>query len=88
MHMKSEGVVMGAQVHSGNPVADLPDVGWWKSSYSNPSGNCVEMAWLRDGRVGVRDSRFPGGGTLIHSAAGMRAFVAGVQAGRLGDFRP
>ena len=34
---------------------------WRKSTVSNPSGNCVELAVLADGGVAVRNSRFPDG---------------------------
>lgn len=78
---------MGGQIHSGMSAADLPGVRWWKSTYSNPSGNCVEVARLGDGRVAVRNSRFPDGAVLVCSRACTRAFVAGAKAGRLGGFR-
>lgn len=78
---------MGGQTHSGMSAADLPGVRWWKSTYSNPSGNCVEVARLGDGRAALRNSRFPDGAVLVYPAVGLRAFLAGVKAGRLGDFR-
>lgn len=30
---------------------------WFKASASNNSTGCVEVAWLPDGQVGVRDSK-------------------------------
>lgn len=74
-------------VDSGRSAADFPGVRWWKSTYSNPSGNCVEVARLGDGRVAVRNSRFPDGAVLVCPPVGIRAFVDEVKAGRLGDFR-
>ncbi|MFF3553709.1 DUF397 domain-containing protein [Streptomyces tsukubensis] len=50
---------------------------WFKSSYSNDSGgNCVEIADLT-GRVGVRDSKEPGGPVLLFGAAAFARFLAG-----------
>src|ERR1700741_3253225 len=48
---------------------DVPGVAWRKSSYSNPSGDCVETARLPSGRVAVRDSTRPGGPVLVFTAA-------------------
>jgi Domain of unknown function (DUF397) len=56
---------------------------WQKSSASNPSGNCVEVAELSDGDVAVRNSRYPSGPALIYTRAEMAAFLAGI---KLGEF--
>ena len=61
----------------------LPAVAWRKSSYSNPSGNCVEAARLADG-VAVRNSRFPGGPALVFTEAEWAAFLLGVKEGDFG----
>jgi hypothetical protein len=37
---------------------DLSALVWHKSSYSSGNGQCVEIAF-RDGRVAVRDSKYP-----------------------------
>ncbi|HEY7268371.1 MAG TPA: DUF397 domain-containing protein [Dehalococcoidia bacterium] len=56
---------------------------WRKSSYSNPSGNCVEAAPLTDG-VAVRNSRFPDGPALVFTGAEWDAFLRGVKDGDFG----
>ncbi|WP_425303156.1 DUF397 domain-containing protein [Nocardia wallacei] len=38
---------------------------WFKSSYSSGKTDCVEVAWLDGGAVGVRDSKNPTGPALI-----------------------
>jgi hypothetical protein len=63
--------------------ASLPhSVAWRKSSYSNPSGNCLEAAELTGG-VAVRDSRFPGGPALVFTSAEWDTFLRSVK--RQGD---
>jgi hypothetical protein len=60
---------------------DVPGAAWRKSSYSNPSGDCVETARLPSGRVAVRDSTCPGGPVLVFTAARWAAFLRAVAAG-------
>ena len=60
---------------------------WRKSTASNSSGNCVELAVLPDGDVAVRNSRFPGGPRLTYTRAEIAAFLRGVQAGEFDDLR-
>ncbi|GAB2703914.1 DUF397 domain-containing protein [Kitasatospora kifunensis] len=57
---------------------------WYKSSYSNNGGACVEVAANMPGTVPVRDSKDPAGPALVVPAASWSAFVAGVQAGDFG----
>lgn len=58
---------------------------WRKSSVSNPSGNCVELAELADGTVAVRNSREPQGPVLIYTRAEIAAFFEGVHRGEFDD---
>ncbi|MFE0701166.1 DUF397 domain-containing protein [Streptomyces sp. NPDC058872] len=60
---------------------------WFKSSYSNNDGNCVEVATnlaATIGAVPVRDSKTPAGPALALSASAFSAFVESVKGGQLG----
>ncbi|AKH84097.1 toxin-antitoxin system toxin subunit [Streptomyces sp. CNQ-509] len=66
----------------------MSTIHWVKSSYSNgDGGGCVEWAPVvaASGVVPVRDSKDPDGPALAFSAAGWRAFVAGVRAGEFAE---
>lgn len=65
--------------------ADQLEVVWRKSSESNSSGSCVEVAALPDGEIAVRNSRHPAGPALIYRRAEMAAFVAGAKNGEFDD---
>ncbi|MFJ9635356.1 DUF397 domain-containing protein [Streptomyces sp. NPDC101178] len=57
---------------------------WFKSSYSDTGGDCVEVAAnlvASQGIVPVRDSKVVDGPVVDVRAAAFSAFVAGVQAG-------
>ncbi|MFF8614892.1 DUF397 domain-containing protein [Streptomyces sp. NPDC015350] len=60
---------------------------WFKSSYSDNGGNCIEVAAnlvAPHGIVPVRDSKNPHGPVLATSPTSFAAFVAGVKAGEFG----
>jgi Domain of unknown function (DUF397) len=58
---------------------------WRKSRHSNPSGNCVEVAELPDGRVAIRNSRHPAGPILVFARTEVATFLRGIKNGGLGD---
>ncbi|WP_433715155.1 DUF397 domain-containing protein [Nocardia sp. CA-084685] len=60
---------------------DLSGAAWFKSSRSTASKDCVEVAHLDGGVVGVRDSKNPTGAALIFTPAEWDAFTAGVNDG-------
>jgi Domain of unknown function (DUF397). len=57
---------------------------WRKSSHSTAGGNCVEVARLADGRIGVRDSKHPDAGPLVVTQAEFGGFIQSVRAGEFG----
>lgn len=65
-------------------AGDMP-ASWFKSSYSGPTGgNCVEVAFLADSQVAIRNSRHPDGPALVFTPAEWAAFLGGVRAGEFG----
>ena len=57
---------------------------WIKSSFSGPTGgNCVEVGFLADGQVAVRNSRHADGPALVFTSAEWGAFLRGA---RVGEF--
>ncbi|MGH3942230.1 MAG: DUF397 domain-containing protein [Pseudonocardiaceae bacterium] len=70
------------QVTNGVPEPRLRGVIWRKSRYSNPYGNCVELAELPDAAIAVRNSRHPGGPALIYPHAELAVFIRGVKDGQ------
>ena len=59
-------------------ASSLAQVSWRKSSRSNASGHCVEIA-LTTNVAAVRDSKNPWGGALELSPAAWAAFRAAVR---------
>ena len=56
---------------------------WIKSSHSYANGNCVEVASLPGGTIGVRNSKDAAGPVLRFTPQEWHAFLGGV---RLGEF--
>ena len=54
---------------------------WIKSSLSYANGNCVEVASLPGGEIGVRNSRGSGGPVLRFTSQEWLAFLNGVRNG-------
>ena len=59
---------------------------WIKSSLSYANGNCVEVASLPGGGVGVRNSRDAAGAVLKFTPDEWHAFVGGVHNGEFERF--
>jgi hypothetical protein len=68
---------------SGRPDLDLH---WIKSSLSFANSNCVEVASLSAGQIGVRDSKNSDGPVLRFTPGEWDAFIGGVQNGEFDHF--
>lgn len=67
---------MSSNARDSSSPARLPGARWVKSSYSGPTGgNCVEVAFLRDG-VAIRDSQNPADAMLRFTSATWGAFLS------------
>ncbi|MER7454261.1 DUF397 domain-containing protein [Nocardia beijingensis] len=55
---------------------NLSNANWFKSSRSGGGKECVEIAYLTDGLVGVRDSKNPTGPALVFTPSAWDAFTA------------
>ncbi|MFJ6464644.1 DUF397 domain-containing protein [Streptomyces sp. DT20] len=60
------------------------EIQWRKSSYSEQSGNCLELAVV-EGAVLVRESDDPAA-VVRTTPEKLRAFLAGAKAGEFDDF--
>lgn len=68
---------------SGARTCRVPEAEWVKSRWSDPSGECVELAVLPDAIVAIRNSRYLDGLWLLFAREDMRAFI---RAAKAGDF--
>jgi hypothetical protein len=59
---------------------------WVKSSLSFANGNCVEVADLAGGEIGVRNSRHPEGSVLRFTPDEWQAFIGGAHNGEFDNF--
>ena len=62
-------------------TSDLSEARWFKSSRSTATKECVEVAFLEDGAVGVRDSANPTGPALLLAPGEWDSFAAHVRSG-------
>jgi hypothetical protein len=72
-------------VEEAHTVTDTTGLKWRKSSASTNNGECVELAALPDGTVGVRDSKDPDGPVLKFTRAEVRAWLTGARSGEFDD---
>ncbi|GAB3880681.1 hypothetical protein GCM10027612_08640 [Microbispora bryophytorum subsp. camponoti] len=68
-----------------NALISAGAAGLAQEPHSNPSGNCVEIAALPDGRVALRNSRHPSGPALIVPLQDMTAFLRAAKEGEFDD---
>jgi hypothetical protein len=74
--------VLMSEPYNGMPADQLTTADWQKSRFSNPSGNCVEMAELPGaGSIAVRNSRDPDGPALVYTLDEIVAFIRGAKNG-------
>lgn len=67
----------------GNTVENL---NWQKSTFSQDSSNCVEIARTSDGRIFLRESEDPSGSIVQTDRAKLAAFIKGVKAGEFDHY--
>jgi hypothetical protein len=63
-----------------------PGSSWIKSSLSFANSNCVEVASLHGGQIGVRDSKDSTGPVLRFTSGEWDAFLGGVRNGEFDGF--
>jgi hypothetical protein len=74
---------------NGMDASTLTGATWIRSSRSGPTGgNCVEVAFLADGQIAMRNSRHPQGPALIFTRSEWDAFLGGARGGEFGRPAP
>ncbi|MFJ6620121.1 DUF397 domain-containing protein [Kitasatospora sp. NPDC091335] len=64
-------------------TTDLTEAVWFKSSRSNAQSACVEVAFLNNGIIPVRDSKDPEGPALAFPTDAWASFVTAIKTGEL-----
>lgn len=59
--------------------------GWFKSSYSQQGGDCVEVAFQATDVIAVRDSKNPSGPALSFTSSEWDAFTTNLRSGAFAD---
>jgi Domain of unknown function (DUF397) len=77
---------MGRPTLEGSPGRPGSDSYWIKSSLSFSNGNCVEVASLPRGEIGVRDSKDSEGPVLRFTSDEWHAFLGGARNGEFDSF--
>jgi len=77
---------MRDSLHTGETVRCADGSPWTKSSLSHVNGNCVEIANIEGGEVGMRDSKNIAGPVLGISREEWRAFLGGIRNGEFDSF--
>ncbi len=77
---------MSELTHGSHQGAPAPGLGWIKASLSFANGNCVEVAGLPGGQVGVRHSKDAEGLLLQFTRDEWHAFLGGVRNGEFDHF--
>ena len=77
---------MGNPTLESSPERPESAPNWIKSSLSFANGNCVEVADLTGGSIGVRNSRDTSGPVLRFTPDEWHAFIGGVQQGEFDSF--
>jgi hypothetical protein len=77
---------VGRPTFGGPPERPASGSYWVKSSLSFSNGNCVEVANLPDGKIGVRNSRDSEGPVLRFTSDEWHAFLGGARNGEFDSF--